>query len=152
MRSKRQTNEVMFYKVRCMLNDGKSKEEIMHALDIGKNRIECISKFKTYEEYKAGRAKVYDEQRGPNNDITHGKKTARHENVAECEQGLIFLDSDALIPGQMQMDLPKQDEQKQEYGEQTKMMRFQAAQVEKILSKLEKINDNLCQLLRRTDK
>ena len=35
-----------------------------------------------------------------------------------------------------------------EMSDQTKMMRFQAAQVDKLYMKLEKINDTLCQILR----
>ena len=46
------------------------------------------------------------------------------------------------IPGQIRMELPE------EMTEQTKMMRFQAAQVEKVLRKLETINDTLNMVIR----
>lgn len=51
------------------------------------------------------------------------------------------------LPGQMRMELPA-EEQKPEMSEQTKMMRFQAAQVDKLYMMMSRINDNLCQLLR----
>ena len=49
------------------------------------------------------------------------------------------------VPGQIRMELPG------EMSEQTKMMRFQAGQVEKLYMMLSRINDNLCQILRRLD-
>ncbi len=50
------------------------------------------------------------------------------------------------IPGQMEMELV--ETKPQDMTEQVKMMRFQAAQVDKILMKLETINDTLSQILR----
>ena len=52
------------------------------------------------------------------------------------------------VPGQIEMDLIRAAEKPAEMSEQTKMMRFQAAQVDKICVKLDHINDTLCQLLR----
>ena len=49
------------------------------------------------------------------------------------------------VAGQIAMDLTPE---KPEMSDQTKMMRFQAAQVDKLYMKLEKINDTLCQILR----
>ena len=46
------------------------------------------------------------------------------------------------IPGQIRMELPE------EISDQTKLMRFQAAQVEKVLRKLETINDTLNMVIR----
>lgn len=53
------------------------------------------------------------------------------------------------VPGQMCMELP---EKETGMSEQVKMMRFQAAQVEKLYLMLSRINDNLCQILRRFDR
>ena len=51
------------------------------------------------------------------------------------------------LKGQLKMELPA-EEQKPEMSEQAKMMRFQAAQVDKLYMMMNRINDNLCQLLR----
>ena len=51
------------------------------------------------------------------------------------------------IEGQIEMDL-KPAEEKTEMSEQVKLMRFQAAQVDKILMKLETINDTMHMILR----
>ena len=66
-------------------------------------------------------------------------------------------------PGQLRMDLQPAEEPKAEMSDQTKLMRFQAHQVDKIcekitnqsiiinetlLVKLDRINDTLCQILR----
>ena len=48
------------------------------------------------------------------------------------------------VPGQMHMDLPGPDSQQ----DMNKMMRFQAAQVDKIIMKLDQLNNNVCQMLR----
>ena len=53
------------------------------------------------------------------------------------------------VPGQMKMDLP---EEEKETTDQTKMMRFLAAKIGEVTTKLDKLNDNLCKILRRMDK
>ena len=55
------------------------------------------------------------------------------------------------VPGQISMELP-QKEEKPEMSEAVKMMRFQAAQVDKLYMMLNAINDNLCQMLRMMQK
>lgn len=66
------------------------------------------------------------------------------------------------LAGQMEMDLQAAEEPK-EMSDQTKMMRFQAHQVDKIigqmmvnndalLMKLDRLNDTLCQILRAVRK
>lgn len=62
------------------------------------------------------------------------------------------------LDGQMKMDLQAAEEPK-EMSDQTKLMRFQAHQVDKIMmmqqgiiGKLERLNDTLCQILRAVRK
>lgn len=66
------------------------------------------------------------------------------------------------VAGQICMDLQTKEEPKSEMSEQVKMMRFQAGQADKIigqmmvnidalLMKLDRMNDNLCQILRKMD-
>lgn len=53
------------------------------------------------------------------------------------------------VTGQIRMDLDSAEGHLNvPMSDQTKMMRFQAAQVDKLYMKLEKINDTLCQILR----
>ena len=56
------------------------------------------------------------------------------------------------VPGQISMLLPEKEEKPDEMSEQTKMMRFQAAQVDKLYMMLNRINDNICQLIRMMEK
>lgn len=71
------------------------------------------------------------------------------------------------LAGQMEMDLQAAEEPKPEMSDQTKLMRFQAHQVDKIcekitkqaviinetlLVKLDRLNDTLCQILRAVRK
>ena len=58
-------------------------------------------------------------------------------------------------PGQIRMELDPEEEildQKPEMSDQVKMMRFQAAQVDKLALKLDHINDTLNMLLRAVRK
>ena len=55
------------------------------------------------------------------------------------------------VAGQITMQLDPEEEiidEKPEMSEQVKMMRFQAAQVEKICAKLDKLNDTMSMVLR----
>ena len=59
------------------------------------------------------------------------------------------------LKGQMQMDLQQEEEHKAEMSDQTKLMRFQAGQVDKLImqmnfirDKLEKLNDTMSMVLR----
>ena len=56
------------------------------------------------------------------------------------------------VPGQISMLLPEKEEKPAEMSDQTKMMRFQAAQVDKLYMMLNRINDNICQLIRMMEK
>ena len=100
------------------------------------------------------------------------EKRVAEENRAEAEE----KQEPAQVEGQISMDDLQAEEPPKEMSDQTKLMRFQAAQVEKILTKLasidakestinmsilleaaeigkklDKINDNLCQILRKMD-
>ena len=61
---------------------------------------------------------------------------------ADVVRTLERMQEEKEVPGQIRMELPE------EVNEQTKMMRFQAAQVEKVLRKLETINDTLNMIIR----
>ena len=52
------------------------------------------------------------------------------------------------VPGQIEMDLITAAEKPAEMSEQVKMMRFQAGQIDKLVLKLDHINDTLSQILR----
>ena len=56
------------------------------------------------------------------------------------------------VPGQISMDMLAKEEKPAEMSDQTKMMRFQAAQVDKLYMMLNRINDNVCQLIRMMEK
>ena len=60
-----------------------------------------------------------------------------------------------MIEGQIEMQLDTEEEiidEKPEMSEQTKMMRFQAAQVDKIIMKLNQLNDTMNMVLRAVRK
>ena len=64
------------------------------------------------------------------------------QQSTEIVKALEKMQEETEAPGQIRMELPE------EMTEQTKMMRFQAAQVDKVLRKLETINDTLNMIIR----
>ena len=56
------------------------------------------------------------------------------------------------IPGQMEIEMELVEAKPQEMTDQVKMMRFQAAQVDKLVLKLDHINDTLSMILRAVRK
>lgn len=52
------------------------------------------------------------------------------------------------VPGQMEMELITAAEKPAEMSDQVKLMRFQAGQIDKLVLKLDHINDTLSQILR----
>ena len=53
------------------------------------------------------------------------------------------------VPGQIRMDLTPAEEHDETLGEmQVRMMRFQAAQVDKLILKIDKLNDTMSMILR----
>lgn len=66
---------------------------------------------------------------------------------------------EAQVPGQIRMEIPEKvegvpinatyaDEISREYPENVKLMRFQAGQVDKLIMKLDKLNDTMSMILR----
>ena len=119
--------------VELMLKGGAQQKEVGERLGISKA---TVSRIKT-----AG----YDAEQYRKNTTERVEK----ENLAEGEQ--VEEQAEEQVPGQMKMELPLPVMMDAE-DLQTKLMRFQAGQVEKVLAKLEKINDNLCQILRKMDR
>ena len=68
----------------------------------------------------------------------------------EPEQMKVDFVYDQSIAEEYRKEHPEEyrQEQKEEMSEQTKMMRFQAAQVEKLLQKMEKLNDTMNMIIR----
>lgn len=75
------------------------------------------------------------------------KQRLKDERIQQRLEAQEMKSLEPEIPGQMKMELPAEG-QKPEMSEQTKMMRFEAAQVDKIYMMLSRINDSLCQLVR----
>ena len=59
-----------------------------------------------------------------------------------------LVPAEEQVPGQISMELPDGTGEKTEMSEQAKMMRFQAGQVDKLYMMMNRINDNLCQIMR----
>lgn len=102
------------------------------------------------------KAAGYDAEVYRQNQLKQKEKKQKQEPMQE---GAYEWKTGDEWPGQLRMDLQSAEEPKAEMSDQTKLMRFQAGQVEKIigqmmvnndalLMKLDRINDTLCQLLR----
>ena len=77
---------------------------------------------------------------------------ARKEEAKKPERkDLIPVNEEEECEGQICMDLKPAEEQKQEMSDQAKMMRFLAGQVDKLIMKMDTMNNNICQILRKMD-
>ena len=81
-------------------------------------------------------------------DIEKYRNIKREENKVQAQRKQAAEEPETAeeLPGQIEMDLTTVE--KPEMSEQTKMMRFQAGQVERLAMKLDKLNDTLCMILR----
>ena len=125
-KTKVQITEQICKQIRLMRKGGANQTEIGLLLGINPSTVSRIE--------KAG----FDVEK-----YLENKRLAREKEKAAKEQPA-EEPAEEQVPGQIEMDLTP----KSEMSEQTKMMRFQAAQVDKLYMKLETINDTLNQILR----
>ena len=163
-------NQELCRKVQIMLAGAKSGE-VAQLLGISKTTVSRI-KMAGFdaEVYKKNTEKRVAEE--------NGVRTPQQVlDVEETEHGIIVTDRSRMQqPGQISMDDLQAEEPPKEMSDQTKLMRFQAAQVDNVViklasidakestinmsilkgvvelgGKLDKLNDNLCQILRKLD-
>ena len=144
--------------VELMLKGGAQQKEVGERLGISKA---TVSRIKTAgydaEQYRKNTTERVEkenlaEKTEEEKQILGIRYPLTVEKVEMSEGGVSVTarQAEERVEGQMEMELPMPVTITAE-DLQVKLMRFQAAQVEKILAKLEKINDNLCQILRKAD-
>lgn len=144
--------------VELMLKGGAQQKEVGERLGISKA---TVSRIKTAgydaEQYRKNTTERVEkenlaEKTEEEKQILGIRYPLTVEKVEMSEGGVSVTarQAEEQVEGQMEMELPLPVTITAE-DLQVKLMRFQAAQVEKILAKLEKINDNLCQILRKMD-
>ena len=144
--------------VELMLKGGAQQKEVGERMGISKA---TVSRIKTAgydaEQYRKNTTERVEKENIA--ELTEEEKQIlgiryplKVEKVEMSEGGVSVTarQAEERVEGQMEMELPLPVTITEE-DLQVKLMRFQAAQVEKILAKLEKINDNLCQILRKAD-
>jgi len=97
----------------------------------------------TWEKYE-----VFKKEKAEKSREREKKRKAEGQQEEPQIDGQIKMD---LIKDQIEVEL-KPAEEKPEMSEQTKMMRFQAAQVDKICMKLDRLNDTMSMVLRAVRK
>ena len=144
--------------VELMLKGGAQQKEVGERLGISKA---TVSRIKTAgydaEQYRKNTTERVEKENLA--EMTEEEKqtlgiryplTVEKVEMSEGGVSVTARQAEEQVEGQMEMELPLPVTITAE-DLQVKLMRFQAAQVEKILAKLEKINDNLCQILRKAD-
>ena len=144
--------------VELMLKGGAQQKEVGERLGISKA---TVSRIKTAgydaEQYRKNTTERVEKENMA--ELTEEEKqilgiryplTVEKVEMSEGGVSVTARQAEERVEGQMEMELPLPVTITAE-DLQVKLMRFQAAQVEKILAKLEKINDNLCQILRKAD-
>ena len=113
----------------------------------------------TWEKYEAFKREKAEKQKE-----REKKRKAEQEKVMlvydpsiaeEYKREQEAKQAEEQIPGQMEMELDPEEEiidQKPEMTDQVKMMRFQAAQVDKIIMRLNQLNDTMSMILRAVRK
>ena len=118
-------NEMLCRKVQLMIAGGAGTAEVAEIVGVSQTTVSRIR--------RAGySAKQYEADK--NKRVNDARK--KPEEQAEDQ-----------VPGQIEMELIEKTE-KQEYSDTTKMMRFQASQIDKLALKLDHINDTLSMILR----
>ena len=139
---KTQITEQICKQIQLMRKGGANQTEIGLLLGINPSTVSRIEKagfdVKTYLENKRLAREKEKAAKAVTVELVYDP-TIAEEYRREQEQK-----AEEQVPGQMEMDLTP----KSEMSETTKMMRFQAHQVDKLYMKLETINDTLSQILR----
>lgn len=140
--------------VELMLKGGAKPQEIGERLDISKT---TVSRIKTAgydaEQYRKNTTERVEKENQADKAAEGIQFPLKVEHVAMKDGGveIVCTKPEEQVPGQISMDLQPAEEQKAEMSDQVKLMRFQAAQVEKITSKLDKVIDYMAQILRKLD-
>lgn len=129
-KEKMQITDQVCKQAQLMRKGGASQAEVGQLLGISASTV-CRMERAGFDK------KQYDEDRK----IRRAREKKREETPEET--------AEEQVPGQIEMDLQPAEEHEETLGDmQTKMMRFQAAQADKIMMKLEKLNDTLSMILR----
>ena len=140
--------------VELMLKGGAKPQEIGERLGISKT---TVSRIKTAgydaEQYRKNTTERVEKENKAEKDAEGIQFPLKVEHVIVEDGGveIVCRRPEEQVPGQISMDLQPAEEQKAEMSDQVKLMRFQAAQVEKITSKLDKLIDYMAQILRKLD-
>ena len=112
------------------IHEGITAEQLAQVVCREATVIRKIMKCKTWEEYCEYKKAKAEKER---------KRAEKRKQAEEPEED--------QVPGQICMELTAAEE-KPEMSETTKMMRFQAAQVDKLIMKIERLNDTMSMILR----
>lgn len=156
--------------VELMLKGGAQQKEVGERLGISKA---TVSRIKTAgydaEQYRKNTTERVEKEN--QTEATEEEKqiqgiryplTVEKVEMSEGGVSVTARQAEEQVPGQMKMELPPAEEQKPEMSDQTKLMRFQAGQADKIigqmmvnvdalLMKLDRLNDTLSMILRKMD-
>ena len=125
-----QITEQICRQAQLMRKGGANQAQVAELLGINNSTVSRI-------EAAGFDFKTYTEQRKARREKEEARKRQAEEQQAEEK---------AQVPGQIEMDLTPVE--KQEMSDQTKLMRFQASQVDKLITKLDRLNDTLSMILR----
>ena len=146
-------NQELCRKVQIMLA-GAKMGEVAKLMGIGKTTVSRI-KAAGFDpvQYRKNTTERVEKENLAEKDAEGIQFPLKVEHVTVEDGGveIVCRRPEEQVPGQISMDLQPAEEQKAEMSDQTKLMRFQAAQVEKITSKLDKVIDYMAQILRKLD-
>jgi len=141
MREKVVIDDKMCRKVQLMLAGGASQAEVAEIIGVSSATVSRIRTAEfSVEQYRKNTDRRLEEQR---------QRMPKQKQLEIAPTQIMFNGEPVeQVPGQIEMDLIKAAEKPAEMSDQTKMMRFQASQVDKICVKLDRIIDLLSMTLR----
>ena len=125
-----QITEQICRQAQLMRKGGANQAQVAELLGINNSTVSRI-------EAAGFDFKTYTVQRKARREKEEARKRQAEEQPAEEK---------VQVPGQIEMDLMPAE--KPEMSDQTKLMRFQASQVDKLITKLDRLNDTLSMILR----
>ena len=145
------TNE-MCRQAQLLIKGGATNKEAASFLGVSPATVSRI-RSANYDLFKylqnTDERRIREKDKKADNLITeYFKQKVRHYGPPKIPP---YLEEGGEVPGQVVMELPEEKEQ-QAPADDNKMIRFLAGKIGEITTKLDKLNDNLCQILRRMDK
>lgn len=145
-KKRKEITQALCRQVQLLIKGGASNRE---AGEITGTSAATVSRIRTAE---------YDAYKYHLNNTKRNEEEKKQANIQQDQEtcatdpGDMQPAEDNQVPGQIKMFFPGEGKEPYPIYDENKIMRFLAGKMGEVTSKLDKLNDNLCQILRRLDR